>query len=114
MFLLLPIISPFLNKLWHCFTTPNCFNYRYSFTLILTLILIAAREFQNKEHSEKWHFFISGLVFTILTAIEIIFMKKGYLKSDNYAVSINSIILSCYIYITMFVLTYILFKNNLK
>ena len=113
-FLLLPIISPFLNKLWHCFTTPNCFNYRYSFTLILTLILIAAREFQNKEYSKKWHFIISILVFSTLTAIQIIFMQKGYLQSDNYTVSINSILLSCVIYFIMIVLVYIIFLYDTK
>ena len=108
-FLLLPIISPFLNKLWHGFTTPNCFNYRYSFVLIFTLILMAAREFQNRKHSSKWHFLVSFVVFAILTIIEVIFMKKGYLESDNYTVSMNSIKLSCIIYLIMFVLTYILY-----
>ena len=52
-FLLLPIISPFLNKVWHAFTVPNCFNYRYSFTLLFTLVLMGARVFQNKEYSKK-------------------------------------------------------------
>ena len=46
-FMLMPIISPFLNKLWHGFTTPNCFNFRYSFALIFVTIIMAFREYQN-------------------------------------------------------------------
>ena len=101
-FLLLPIFSPFLNKLWHAFTVPNCFNYRYSFTLIFTLILMATREFQNREYSRKWHFLASAAVFFIFTLLEIIFLEKGYLVSDGYFVTEKSIILSSLIYIAMF------------
>lgn len=114
-FLFMPIISPFLNKVWHAFTTPNCFNYRYSFTLIFTLILMGTREFQNKEYSKKWHFLISFLVFVVLSLSEIIFLKKGYLVSDNYTVSMESIALSFFIYLLMLCLTYIyFFCKNLK
>lgn len=108
-FLLLPIISPFFNKLWHAFTTPNCFNYRYSFTLIFTLNIMSARQFQNKSFTKKKHFIISFIIFAILTSIEIILNQKGYLESDNYTVTNKSIILSCIIYLTMFVITYITF-----
>ena len=111
-FLLLPIISPFINKLWHAFTTPNCFNYRYSFTLMFILILIGAREFQNKEYCAKWHFAISFIIFGLLSIVEIIFLKKGYLFSDNYTVSIESIAFSCLIYIFMFCSTYLYFYNK--
>ena len=107
-FLLLPIISPFLNKLWHAFTTPNCFNYRYSFTLIFTLILMAAREFQNRKYNDWWHFIASFAVFAILTLIEILFLKRGYLESDGYTVSMKSIIFSCIIYLIMFILIYLI------
>ena len=114
-FLLLPIISPFLNKLWHAFTVPNCFNYRYSFTLIFTLILMGAREFQNKEYCKKWHFAVSGLCFTFVTILEIIFLKKGYLVLDRFSVSIKSIILSCFVYLLMLCITYMYFnKKNLR
>lgn len=114
-FLLLPIISPFLNKLWHAFTVPNCFNYRYSFTLIFTLILMGAREFHNKEYCKKWHFAVSGLCFTFVTILEIIFLKKGYLVLDRFSVSIKSIILSCFVYLLMLCITYMYFnKKNLR
>ncbi|MBR0426630.1 MAG: YfhO family protein [Clostridia bacterium] len=114
-FLLLPIISPFLNKLWHAFTVPNCFNYRYSFTLIFTLILMGAREFQHKEYCKKWHFAVSGLCFTFVTILEIIFLKKGYLVLDRFSVSIKSIVLSCFVYLLMLCITYMYFnKKNLR
>ena len=114
-FLLLPIISPFLNKLWHAFTTPNCFNYRYSFTLIFTLVLMGARVFQNKEYCKKWHFLISSIIFIVLSLTEIIFLKKGYLVSDNYTVSMESIALSFFIYLLLMCITYIyFFCKNLK
>ena len=114
-FLFMPIISPFLNKVWHAFTTPNCFNYRYSFTLIFILILMGTREFQNKEYSKKWHFLISFLVFVVLSLSEIIFLKKGYLVSDNYTVSMESIALSFFVYLLLMCITYIyFFCKNLK
>ena len=114
-FLLLPIVSPFLNKVWHAFTTPNCFNYRYSFTLIFTLIIMAFREYQNKEFTKKKSFVVTFLVFTILTIIEIILKNAGYLVSDGYSVENNSIVLSCVVYFIMFVVTYfIYFTPNAK
>lgn len=114
-FLLLPIISPFLNKVWHAFTVPNCFNYRYSFTLILILILMGARVFQNKEFCKKWHFLISLIIFGVLSLVEIIFMKKGYLIADNYIVTMESIGLSCFVYFLLMLLTYMyFFCKNLK
>ena len=108
-FLLLPIISPFLNKLWHAFTIPNCFNYRYSFTLILLLITMAVREYQKRDGTIKKHFYSSGAIFFILTSIEIFFMKNGFLESDGYTVSINSIIISCCMFVLMFSFLYIIY-----
>lgn len=114
-FLLLPIISPFLNKLWHAFTVPNCFNYRYSFTLIFTLILMGARELQNKDYCKKWHFAVSGICFTFVTILEIIFLKKGYLVLDRFSVTMQSIALSFLVYLFMACITYMYFyKKNLK
>ena len=111
-FLLLPIISPFLNKLWHAFTVPNCFNYRYSFTLIFTLILMGAREFQNKEYCKKWHWVVSAMLFAILTLVEIIFLEKGYLVLDRFSVTIQSIALSCLVYLLMLCITYMYFNKK--
>ena len=110
-FLMLPIISPFLNKMWHAFTVPNCFNYRYSFTLIFTIIVMCFREYQNKNGTNKKNFLISLEIFTILTLIEYVFLKKGYLESEGYTVSIKSIIISCVIYIAIFITTYCIYFN---
>ena len=111
-FLLLPIISPFLNKLWHAFTVPNCFNYRYSFTLIFTFILMGARELQNKEYCKKWHWVVSAMLFAILTLVEIIFLEKGYLVLDRFSVTIQSIALSCLVYLLMLCITYMYFNKK--
>lgn len=111
-FLLLPIISPFLNKMWHAFTVPNCFNYRYSFTLIFTLILMGARVFQNKKYCNKWHFLISLIFFGVLSLVEIVFMKKGYLISDNYIVTMESVGLSFFIYLLLICITYMYFGDK--
>ena len=111
-FLLLPIISPFLNKLWHAFTIPNCFNYRYSFTLIFTFILMGARELQNKKFCKSWHFVISFAFFLLLSLTEFVFLKNGYLFSDNYTVKMESIALSCLIYFFMSIFTYMYFFNK--
>ena len=101
-FLLLPVVSPLLNKFFHCMTVPNCFNYRYSFVLIFTLILISFRAYQNKDKIKKLHFFISGMVFLILTLIEITLNEKGVLTTDGFIVSSSSIIISMITYILFF------------
>ena len=111
-FLLLPLISPFLNKLWHAFTVPNCFNYRYSFTLVFILILMAAREFQNKEYTKKWHFIISFTIFALITIIEFVFYMKGYLEADGFSIEKNSITISCFIYLIMWFATFGIYKNK--
>ena len=113
-FLLLPIVSPFLDKLWHCFTVPNCFNYRYSFTLIFIMVLIGAREFQNKRETKKKDFLFTLIIFFLLTIIELIFKQKGYLELDGYIVSYKSILVSIVIYLTFFAIVYYLYFVNSK
>lgn len=113
-FLVLPIVSPFLDKLWHCFTVPNCFNYRYSFTLIFIMVLIGAREFQNKRGTKKKDFLFTLIIFFLLTIIELIFKQKGYLELDGYIVSYKSILVSIVIYLTFFAIVYYLYFVNSK
>ena len=103
-FMLLPIISPFLNKLWHGLTTPNCFNYRYSFALIFTTIIMAFREYQNIKESKGKHYLVSIMVFIILTLIEVFLNKLGYLVSDGYKVTYSGIAISCVIYLAILML----------
>lgn len=106
-FLCLPIVSPFLDKMWHGFARPNFFNYRYSFTISLTLILMAFRAYQNRKDIKKKHLIISGIIFFLLTAIEIGIKELGYLTSDGYEISYSSIILSCITFIIMWIVFFI-------
>ncbi len=105
-FLLLPIISPFLNRVWHAFTIPNCFNYRYSFTLIFTLIIMAFREYENREYIEKKDFLFSAIIFIVLNIIEVVLFEFGYMEADGYTVSLKSVLLSILVYFIMFILLY--------
>lgn len=109
-FLLLPIVSPFLYKIWHCFAKPNCFNYRYSFTLMITLIIMTFRAYQNKSEIKKSHMFISLGIFILLNIIEIVIKLKGYLTSDGYEISYVSIIISCAIYLIMWTIMFLQIK----
>ncbi len=52
-FFLLPIIFPIFNRLWHMFTLPIAFNYRYSFLTTLFTILIVIRSLKLLEIPKK-------------------------------------------------------------
>ena len=76
---------------------------------------MGARVFKNKENCKKLNFLISFMIFVLLSLVEIIFLKKGYLVSDNYTVSMESIALSFFIYLLFMCLTYMyFFIKNLK
>lgn len=44
-----PVIFPYLNYLWHLFTYPMAFNFRYSFITTFFLIKLCLRSFHNLE-----------------------------------------------------------------
>lgn len=70
-FFLVPILIPALNLLWHMFTIPMAFNYRYSFLTVLFTIYISYRSFSMLEVSKK--------VFKIFFSLFFIFMiSLGY------------------------------------
>lgn len=100
-FLLLPIVSPLLNKIWHGFTTPNCFYYRFSYATIFVIIIMAFREYQNLEKTKKWHYLFSILVFVILTVAEIMMNRLGYFSQSSFEISNADIIISTIIYMLM-------------
>lgn len=106
-FMLLPIISPLLNKIWHGMTTPNCFNYRYSFCLIFLTIAMAAREYKEKEGINKKHFIINLVVYSILIAVEVALNVKQKLIIDNYKISYSSIVISYITYLAMLLILYL-------
>lgn len=51
--LLLPIIVVPLNALWHLFTFPQGFNYRYSFLATLFILVIALKSFKTLDGSKQ-------------------------------------------------------------
>lgn len=113
-FMLLPIISPLLNKIWHGMTTPNCFNYRYVFCLIFFTIIMSARTYKEKEGIEKKHFIINFIVFFVLLGIEILLNVKQKLIFDNFKISYLSIAISCLTYIAMLFTLYLMIYGKRK
>ena len=111
-FLMLPIISPILNKIWHGFTTPNCFYYRYSYAFIFITIIMAFREYQNLKETKKTHYLVSILIFGLITVAEIICNKKYYFPETNFKITNVDIVISVLIYLGMIITLYI--KENVK
>lgn len=106
-FMLLPIVSPIFNRIWHGMTSPNMFYYRYAFCTQLFLVVIGLRVYGNKELIQKKDMVISLIVFYLLTSIEIIFNIKGMLTSDDVVVSNTSIIVSCLVFQVLWTLLYL-------
>lgn len=69
----IPVILPYLNYLWHLFTYPMAFNYRYSFIATFFLIKICLKSFHNLDINKSILknvliiYFIISLPLTILT-----------------------------------------------
>ena len=62
----------FLNIIWHGFSVPNCFNYRYSFLFSLFLILLFIRNFEKYNEIKKENYLILLLIITIISLIVIL------------------------------------------
>lgn len=113
--MLLPIISPFINRVWHGMAEPNSFYYRYGFCFILYLIIMAFKAYINSDEIKKKHFLISFIIFIIPTVVEIILNKKGLLLFDKFSVTNKSILLSLAIYCCMSIILYLkLFYSEKK
>lgn len=93
-FMLMPIVSPFLYQLWHGFTIPNFFNYRYAFAICFLMIIMAFRTYQNRNSMKVSHILGSFLVWLIVTMMELFFLYKGYLLVDNHSTSVEEIIIA--------------------
>ncbi len=65
LFFLLPTIITPLNALWHLFTYPQGFNYRYSFLTTLFSIMIAFKAFRLMDGSKK-HLKIAYILLVIV------------------------------------------------
>lgn len=88
----LPIIIIPLNNIWHMFTNPIGFNYRYSFLTIIFMLLIAAQSFNNLNGSKKF-LLIYTIIYLILTAS---MAYSNYHSPDYYLLylNLNKIIIS--------------------
>ena len=93
-FMILPVFSPILNKLWHGMTEPNCFYYRFDFCLVFFLVTISYETFLQIEGNNKKHVILCTLIITIITIAEIYLNQKGILERDNIKISLTSILIS--------------------
>lgn len=84
-FVLSVMFSP-LNKIWHGFSSPQGFNYRFSFMFCLYFITIAYKSLFNINEI-KLKYFISFFVGYILLCILVIF--KNYKYISNYFVILS-------------------------
>lgn len=89
----------FLNIMWHGFSVPNCFNYRYSFLFSLFLILLFIRNFEKYNEIKKENYLILLLIITIISLIVI-------LQNYNW---INYIFV--WISVFLFIIYYLLLKQ---
>jgi len=102
-FLLLPIISPFFNLLWHGFDTPNMFEFRYAFVITIILILIAFRTYVNREYIEKKHLFISFLIFASVIFLEVVcFSCQAILNRNPYTAVAICMVITTFIYFLLY------------
>ena len=99
LFMLLPAVSPLINKFWHGMTEPNLFFFRYGFCLIFWIINMSFRAYQNKKYIKTSHIAISCLIMVILTIIELLLNKFVIPKYDFRVLSIYPIIISSIIYL---------------
>lgn len=115
-FMLLPIFSPLLNKMWHGMTNPNCFYYRYSFCLIFLTMIMGARCYQEKEGITKKHFVVNFIIYILITLIELILNITGRLQYSGSEKNVTnlSIIISALTYLVMLGVLYLKLYGNKK
>ncbi len=64
--LLLSIIISPINYLWHFFSPPNYYNYRYIFLFVIFILYIACKSFFNIKTLTKQDYFLTALVLPVL------------------------------------------------
>ncbi|MBR1376910.1 MAG: YfhO family protein [Bacilli bacterium] len=77
---LLPIMFPKLNLIWHMFSNPSWFNYRYSFLAILFTIIIAYQTYINWEINKK----VLKLYLTLLIILACSLAYASYYAPEYY------------------------------
>ena len=81
---LIPVIIKPLSFIWHLFTYPQDFNYRYSFLVIIFFILLETKAFKNLDGSNK-----STKYFFILYMIISISLMYATNNSSDYYIYLN-------------------------
>jgi Predicted membrane protein len=106
--LLLPISFEILNYIWHMFTVPVAFNYRYSFFASLFSILIAVKSYLNLKIDKKSLIitFIISLIFSASLIFLTINVPEYYIYLNWYKITLSLLFLLLYILL--------LFKNKYK
>ncbi len=99
--LLLGLYIPFINNIWHGFSEPNFFNYRFSFLINLFILPLCYKSFKEIYHIKLIYYYKFILLFLVMCFI-VYFQNFTFL---NYK----------FIYISIFlVIIYLLILYNLK
>ena len=102
-FFLLPIAFPFLNKIWHMFTLPQAFNFRYSFLATLFTIMIAYRSFTMLECSKKALrvFLVLFLIFSFSLLYVTHFTPEYYIFLDAYKIIVTVLLVILNVFLVL-------------
>lgn len=94
LFLLPVIIKPF-TIIWHLFTYPRGFNYRYSFLVTLFILMIAFKSFQNLKVSTKVikYYYIIYFILSISLLYTNMNAPGYYMYLDNFKIIFTLIFL---------------------
>lgn len=97
--LFLPITFSILNYIWHMFTIPIAFNFRYSFFASLFTIYIALKSYFNLEVNKKT--LIITFILILIFSISLMFLCESvpeyYIYLKWYKIFISLIFLIVYI-----------------
>lgn len=102
--LILPLFIGFFNYIWHLFTNPIGFNYRYSYLLCIFLIIISYKSVKNLNISRAQMLAYLSLYLTIsfLSLITIYFANYYYLSIEKIWITV----------IFLFIYFFLLYKSN--
>lgn len=99
MLFLLPIIFKPLSFIWHLFSYPQGFNYRYNFITILFIILLASKSIDNFQINNKYLKYYS--IFYIISSLALIYISYEipeyyiYLNYKNITITLIFFIINC-------------------
>lgn len=99
-FCLLPCFIGVLNYIWHLFSIPIGFYYRYSFLLCLFLLIIAYRSFENLQIKKEdiLSYLAIYLSYSVILMF-IIYFKDYYLHLNYSFIWLTNIFLILYLWV---------------